>query len=242
MNHAKRVMTTRPPGADRPSSGNGSLDRPAAARSDLPRHFVAVERFGSHSLRKAPCVNSDLIVLRFPRLEGAEQAFADVRERAGHAPWMDEVAFVEHRRSGRLVVRGTLAGHYLDAEEDGDVIGRHTGAGALTGALAGAIFGPPGLAAGLVSGAAAGGMVEAGEAEQLDGDLVTEVRDAVPDGSSALVLLAEPRHVDTMIDAFRGTHARVAIRRTLSADAMAALEAVLADAPRVSRDQRRTSG
>ncbi|HEX2310823.1 MAG TPA: hypothetical protein VHH91_08910 [Vicinamibacterales bacterium] len=57
--------------------------------------------------------------MRFPTLEGAEQAFADVREWTGQAPWKDEVAFVEHHRSGRLVVRGTVAGHYLDAEEEG---------------------------------------------------------------------------------------------------------------------------
>ena len=187
-------------------------------------------------------MSAELTVLRFPTLEGAEQAFADVRERDGHAPWMDELAFVEHHRSGRLVVRGTLAGHYVDSEEDGDVIGRDTGAGALTGALSGAIFGPPGLAVGLVSGAAAGGILQAGEAEQLDGELFTEVRDAVPEGSSALVLLAERRHVDAMIDALRGTKDRVAIRKTLSDDAMAALEAVLAEAPRVSRDQPGTSG
>lgn len=182
-------------------------------------------------------MSAELTVLRFPTSEGADQAFADVRERDGHAPWMDELAFVEHHRSGRLVVRGTLAGHYVNSEGDGDVIGRDTGAGALTGALTGAIFGPPGLAVGLVGGAAAGGMVQAAEAEQLDGDLFTEVRDAVPEGSSALVLLAERQHVDAMIDALRGTTARVAIRRTLSDDAMAALEAALADAPRVSRDQ-----
>jgi hypothetical protein len=73
---------------------------------------------------------------------------------------MDEVAFVAHRRSGRLVVRGTLAGHYLDAEQNGDVIGPYTGAGALTGALADAILG------------------------------AAEVRDSVPERSSALMLLA----------------------------------------------------
>jgi hypothetical protein len=50
-------------------------------------------------------------------LEGAEQAFADVREPAGQAPWKDEVAFVEHRRSGRLVVRGTVAGHYQTRDQ-----------------------------------------------------------------------------------------------------------------------------
>jgi uncharacterized membrane protein len=182
-------------------------------------------------------MSAELTVVRFPTLEGAEQAFADVRERDRHAPWMDELAFVEHHRSGRLVTRGTLAGHYVDSEGDGDVIGRDTGAGALTGALTGAIFGPPGLAVGLVSGAAAGGMVQAGEAEQPDGELFTEARDAVPEGSSALVLLADRRYVDAMIDALRETEARVAIRKTLSDESMAALEAALADAPRVSRDQ-----
>jgi hypothetical protein len=42
-----------------------------------------------------------------------------------------------------------------------------------------------------------------------------------------------------MIDTFHGTERRVAIRSTLSDDAMATLEAVLADAP---RDQTRRSG
>ena len=42
-----------------------------------------------------------------------------------------------------------------------------------------------------------------------------------------------------MIDALRGTQACLAIRRTLSDDAMAALDTVLAEAPRVSRDQSR---
>ncbi|HEX2310824.1 MAG TPA: DUF1269 domain-containing protein [Vicinamibacterales bacterium] len=119
------------------------------------------------------------------------------------------------------------------------MIGRHTGAGALTGALAGALFGPAGLAVGLVGGAAAVGAIQARKAEQLDGELFAEVRDSVPEGSSALMLLAQRRHVDAMIDALRGTQARLAIRRTLSDDAMAALETVLAEAPRVSPDQSR---
>lgn len=183
----------------------------------------------------------DLAVLCFRTLEGAEQVFADVRDGAGDAPWLDEIAFVEHRRSGRLIVRGTVAGHYLDAEEDGDVIGSSTAAGALTGALAGGVFGPPGFAVGLVSGAAAGGMVNAREAEPLQGELFTEIRNSVPEGASALVLLAERRHVDAMIDALRDTGARVAIRETLSDDAVAALETALAEAPPVSRAESGTS-
>lgn len=173
-------------------------------------------------------MSSDLAVVCFPHLEGAEHAFADVRDRCRHAPWLDEVAFVEHRRSGRLVVRGTVAGHYVDAEEDGDVIGRHTAAGALTGGLAGLAFGPPALAAGLVTGAAAGGMLEAEDAQRLDGELFRDLRESVPEGESALVLLAEARHVDAMLDALRSTDARLAVRKTLSDQAVAAVEAAVA--------------
>ncbi len=95
-----------------------------------------------------------------------------------------------------------------------------TGGGALTGAFAGAVFGPVGL----VGGAPAGGTIQARAAEQLDGELFAEVRDSVPEGGSALMLVAERRQIDAMIDALRATQARVAIRRTLFDDAMAALE------------------
>lgn len=71
---------------------------------------------------------------------------------------------------------------------------------------------------------------------------VHEVRDGIPDGSSGLLLLAERRHVDALIDAFRETRADVAIRRTLSDDTMAALENLLAEAPRASRDQPGSPG
>ena len=90
-----------------------------------------------------------------------------------------------------------------------------------------------------MGGAAVGGTIQAREAEQLGDQLFAEVRDSVPRGSSALMLLAERRHVDAMIDALRGTQACLAIRRTLSDDATAALDTVLAEAPRVLRDQSR---
>ena len=187
-------------------------------------------------------MGTELAILALPTVEGAERVFADMREDARGAPWLDEVALVEHRRSGRLVVRGTIAGHYLDVEEDGDVMGRSTATGALTGALAGLVFGPPAVSVGLVSGAAAGGMTEAGKATPLQGELFTEIRGSVPEGGSAQVLLAEPEHVDAMIDSLRGTDARVAMRRTLSADAMAALEDLLHDAPPASGGHPRPAG
>jgi hypothetical protein len=45
-----------------------------------------------------------------------------------------------------------------------------------------------------------------------------------------------------MVDSLRGTDARVAMRRTLSADAMAALEDLLHDAPPASGAHPRSAG
>ena len=99
----------------------------------------------------------DLTLMIFDHTEGAERAYADVMGAAGGAPWVHEIAFVEHHRKDRIVVRGTFAGRYVDVDDQGDLIGRRTAEGALTGAVVGAFFGPAGFAAGLVAGGAAGG-------------------------------------------------------------------------------------
>src|SRR3954465_8483727 len=114
----------------------------------------------------------DLALMIFGHIEGAERAYADVLDGSDGAPWVHEIAFVEHHRHDRVVVRGTIAGHYVDLDERGDVIGKRTTEGALTGAVAGLFFGPMGLAVGMVGGAAAGGLAQAGEAPQAHGALL----------------------------------------------------------------------
>jgi hypothetical protein len=73
-------------------------------------------------------------------------AYAEVLRATGDAPWAHEIAFVEHHRHGRLIVRGTFAGRNVNVDEEGDVIGKRTAEGALTGAVAGLVFGPPRVA------------------------------------------------------------------------------------------------
>jgi uncharacterized membrane protein len=175
----------------------------------------------------------DLAVLTFPHVDGAERAFADARERAADTPWVDEVAFVERRARGRIVIRGTFAGRYLDVDDTGDALGRDTVIGTLTGALAGAAFGWFGFAAGLVYGGMAGALVEAEHIPQLEGELFDELRADVPQGSSAVMLLAAPEHVDAMIAAFDGSGGRL-VRRTLSEETLAALIAAAAGSPPAS--------
>jgi len=172
----------------------------------------------------------DLTILTFDHADGAERAFTHLPESVLDEPWLAEVAFVERRRRGRIVVRGTFAGRYLDVEDESDVLGRDTLVGALTGAVIGAAFGPPGFAAGLVAGGAIGGVLEASHIPALEGALFDEIRVRVPAGSSAIVLLAQAPHADAMVAAFAPAGGRV-FRRSLSADAAKALESAVAAAP-----------
>jgi uncharacterized membrane protein len=175
-------------------------------------------------------VRLDLALVAYDTTTGAEKAYADARENVGDAPWLHEVAFVEYHKRGRIVMRGTFAGHYVDIEDEADPIGRDTAIGALTGAIVGLVFGPPGFAAGLVGGGAVGGLVEGRHVEELHGAFFDEVRADVPEGSSALVLLAAPDHVDAMLEALEDTGGKV-IRRTLTEDAVQQLAATVATQP-----------
>src|SRR5215218_2279991 len=122
----------------------------------------------------------DLALMVFDHIEGAERAYAHVLETSGQPVWVHELAFVEHHRDDRVVVRGTFAGRYVDVDERGDVIGRRTAEGALTGAAAGFLFGPAGLAVGIIGGATAGRLSEAERAPQLHDAFLDDVRAEVP--------------------------------------------------------------
>ena len=87
----------------------------------------------------------DLALMVFDHIEGAERAYADLLGASVGSALGHEIAFVEHHRHDRIVVRGTFAGRYVDVDEQGDVIGKRTAEGALTGAVVGVFFGPAGV-------------------------------------------------------------------------------------------------
>ena len=175
----------------------------------------------------------DLALMVFDHIPGAEHAYADVLDASREAPWIHEIAFVEHHRHDRIVVRGTFAGRYVDVDDEGDVvIGKRTGEGALTGAVVGLFFGPAGFAVGIVGGATAAGLSGARHAPHLHDAFLDEVRGEVPEKSSALLLLAAPEHVDAMVAAFEGRGGRL-VRHHLSPEEATALEAAVAGRPLV---------
>ena len=172
----------------------------------------------------------DLALMIFDHVEGAERAYSDVIGASRDAPWVHEIAFVEHHREDRIVVRGTFAGRYVDLDERGDVIGRRTAEGAVAGAAAGVFFGPAGIAVGLVAGGTAGGLSDSEHAAHLHDAFIDEVRGEVPVKSSAVLLLAEPEHVDEMVAAFAGGRGRL-VRHHLSPEEVQALESAVAGSP-----------
>jgi uncharacterized membrane protein len=180
----------------------------------------------------------DAAVIAFRHVEGAEHEYASAIGAVKEAPWLRKVAFIEVRHRGRIVVRGTIAGRYVDIDDEGDLIGRDTGIGAIAGVLVGtALGGPPGLAAGLVIGGMAGGLRETHHIPTLRGPAFDEIRKDVPENSSAILLVADPGDVDAMVSAFADRPGQLT-RYHLSPEAYAELEAALAGSPPAAPPQR----
>lgn len=163
----------------------------AAAEEQAPR-FVRSPRTDTEPAQ-------DLAIATFPHLNGAERAFAVARIGTDDAPWLYETTFVECHRHGTLVVRGTFAGHYVNAESADDT--------SAFGAVARTI------------------------AQTALDQLGVEV----PPGSSALLVLGSAGAVDAMVAALEGHEV---LRRHLSDEQAAALEAVADQAPPAARPVR----
>jgi uncharacterized membrane protein len=177
----------------------------------------------------------DFAVAQFDGARTAVEAYAAAKESAGEdVRWTREVGIVEHRHNGRLALRGTFAGHYVDVDESDHVSQRGAGEGLVAGGLVGVLLGPPGIALGLLLGMIIG--AERGPSSEAEAEpeaLVEHLRAAVPASSSALVLIAGAPDVDEMVAALGESANRIA-RQTLSADQAAALEASLSATPPVS--------
>src|SRR4051812_5950606 len=99
-------------------------------------------------MRGGAIMSHDIAVLSFPHASGAEHAYARVQQAAGDADWTHKVAFAEHHRHDRMVIRGTVADHYVDIDGEGDVTGSKAVHGLEVGGAAGLLLGPAGLAVG----------------------------------------------------------------------------------------------
>jgi uncharacterized membrane protein len=179
----------------------------------------------------------DLAVARFDGQGTAVGRYAAARERSGDAPWTQKVGFVERHHNGHLLLRGVFAGHYLDVDESDHVAEPAAGEGAVAGGLLGVLGGPPGIAVGLLLGTLIGS--QAGHPTAVEAEpeaLAEELRAVVPPSSSAIVAIAPSPDVDEFVAALSdGTES--VMRRTLSDEEEAAIEASLGTMPPASPDR-----
>jgi uncharacterized membrane protein len=176
-------------------------------------------------------VGLDAAIAQFDGEGTAVNQYAAAKQQ-GDPAWTQKVGFIERHHSGRLLMRGTFAGHYLDIDESDHVSQRGAGEGVVAGGLIGALLGPPGIAVGIVVGGLTG--AETGKEPDVEAEpaaLAERLRDAVPKSSSAIVLIAEASDVDEMVAAL-GDSAHSMSRRTLTGEEEAGLQAALSETPR----------
>jgi uncharacterized membrane protein len=165
--------------------------------------------------------------------DAAESAFGTLRERFPDAPWTREIALIEHHRNDRIAVNGTIAGRFVSVNEEDHLSQTGAAAGAIGLGALGLLLGPPGAAAGFVAGGAIGSQrAGAREREPAPAEVMDDLRAAVGKGDSAILLVADPAHVDAMAQALPGG-ARLE-RRALTDEQEEALRAALAQAPPAS--------
>ncbi len=172
----------------------------------------------------------DFALMVFDHTEGAEEAYSRAPRSVDGVAWADQIAFVEHHRRNRIIVRGTFAGRYVDADDELEFMGGKTAEGALAGGVVGVLFGPAGLAVGLVGGGLVGGVAQERSSPHLRSAFFDEVRREVPEGSSAVIMMAAPDHVDAMVAALERHGGRL-VRHHLSAEEAKALEDAVAGDP-----------
>jgi uncharacterized membrane protein len=190
----------------------------------------AIRVMPAHPAMRVTCLMTEVAVAIFSGVHAAEHAYADARARDPAAAWIGDAAIVEVHRDGRIVIRGTVLGHYVDVDGLGDVFGPDAAAGAIVGAVAGLPLGPSAFAVGLVGGAAAGGVVEATEGTQPEGAAFDAIRERVPEGSSAVAVFADAEGIRAMYRALLSM-ADTFLRHPLSPEEEAELRAALAGTP-----------
>jgi uncharacterized membrane protein len=181
----------------------------------------------------------EVAVILFTGEGEAVKRYADARDRStqpgtlGEAPaWTRDVGFVERHHSGHLLLRGVFAGHYLDVDENDHVSQKGTAEGAVGGAIVGLLGGPPGIAVGFLAGALIGAQHgQPSDAETEPEALAAQLREAIPPSSSAIVMFAPGAEIDEVLGLLGDAAANV-VRRVLSSEETASLEASLESAPR----------
>ena len=150
----------------------------------------------------------EMVAVAFDGTHTAEKQLSDLRTSRSD-PWLEEVAVLEHHKGGKYSMKATSP-DYGDEEH----VGAGIAIGGGTGLLLGMIAGPLGLIFWGTMGALTGGAAGAREPGAFD-PIVEQVKEALPHGTSALILVAENPTAEKLVSAV-GRLGRQTIRQDLT--------------------------
>jgi len=166
----------------------------------------------------------EICILRFEGSNGAEDALKEVIDaQADRNPWLNEVGVLARPLIGRVRIGATFPDGKSKTFHEGDLAEAVADLGAYTGYFVSALAGPLGqlfssLDESIVAGA---------RGKELENRLfhLDELKKALPRGTSALVLVAQPKTCDAMVELFRTYTPRV-IRRDAADELRKRLDAL----------------
>ena len=141
-------------------------------------------------------------VVIFEDADRAAEVLTGFKELHPADDWAENVGIIERRKSGRIAMYGAL-GRDTNWTDEGAEALLGVSLGGTTGLLLGALAGPPGVAIGGAVGATIGGLLGGVDEETVNEKMFGVVRSKLTKNSSALVLLADARHVDDLLGSTR---------------------------------------
>ena len=150
-------------------------------------------------------------LLAFDGEDSAERVLEAFRERGAIGRLVPEFAVLEHHPSGKFSV------HDYTAEA---TRGSRTGLGAAAGGLIGLLFGPVGVLVGVAGGGLVGYSMGGSDPKEvgISDEFLRTIEDALPPGSSALLVIGDGEAVGQLIAEVRSSEVviRTEVRRPLS--------------------------
>jgi uncharacterized membrane protein len=164
----------------------------------------------------------EVCILTFSGTDLADDALkAVVKAEGDRNPWLHEVGVVRRPYLGRFSIRATFADDQVTEVREGDIAARIANAGGMTGYAIGSLVGP--LHADMATMEGELRAQRTGKAVEKELLRTDEIKNLLPRGSSALVLIAAPEINDKFVELFSSQSPEV-VRRDVAQEVQQRLE------------------
>jgi uncharacterized membrane protein len=164
----------------------------------------------------------EICILKFPETNGAQDALKEVIDAQGDRnPWLHEIGVVSRPLVGRVKVAAAFPDGQSKIFREGDLSDLASDLGGATGYFLSLLAGPLGPMIGAIKASTLAGAAASGAEAKLFH--LDELKKALPRESSALVLIADTKTCDAMVEMFNEYDPQV-VRREVADELRKRLE------------------